>query len=166
MVDNDVWLGSLSNPVGLMDVPFFNDENRAKARTIVDGHSNAMRWAKKHGVKMGFGTDAAAQMVDTILMEFTARSEFFTPTEMLLQATSINAELLALSNSRNPYKEAPLGVVKEGAWADVLIYDGDPLADIQLVVQHRKHLKVVIKNGLIHKNTLWDGSELFGATGE
>ena len=54
-----------------------------------------MKLAKKYGVKMGFGTDAAAQMVDTILMEFEARSEFFTPVEMLKQATSINAELLA-----------------------------------------------------------------------
>ena len=61
------------------------------------------------------GLRFAATMIDTLLMEFEARSEFFTPLEMLKQATSNNAELLAFSNSRNPYKEAPLGVIEEGA---------------------------------------------------
>ncbi len=57
----------------------------------------------------------SAGMVDTILYEFEMRSKFFTPLEMLKQATSTNAELLRFSNSRDPYRAAPLGVVKEGA---------------------------------------------------
>ena len=61
---------------------------------------------------------------------------------------------MAFSNSRNPYKDAPLGVIQEGAWADLLIYDGNPLEDIKVVVDHESHLKVVVKNGVIYKNTL------------
>ena len=154
MAENDVWLGSISSPYGLMDVPWFSEENRRKGREILAGYENVMKLAKKHGVKMGFGTDAAAQMVDTILYEFEMRSKFFTPLEMLKQATSTNAELLRFSNSRDPYKAAPLGVVKEGAWADMLIYDGNPLENIDFVTKPEEHLKVIIKDGKVYKNTL------------
>lgn len=154
MAENDVWLGSLSSPYGLMDVPFFTDENRRKGRQVLDGYENVMKLAKKHGVKMGFGTDAAAQMVDTVLYEFEVRSKFFTPVEMLKQATSTNAELLRFSNSRDPYKAAPLGVVKEGAWADVLIYNANPLDDIKVVTKPKEHLQVIIKGGKVYKNEL------------
>jgi imidazolonepropionase-like amidohydrolase len=154
MADNDVWLGSLSSPYGLMDVPWFTDENRRKGREILSGYENVMKLGKKHGVKMGFGTDAAAGMVDTILYEFENRVKFFTPLEVLKQATSTNAELLRYSNSRDPYKAAPLGVVKDGAWADMLIYDGNPLENIDFVTKPKEHLKVIIKGGKVYKNEL------------
>jgi imidazolonepropionase-like amidohydrolase len=154
MAENDVWLGSLSSPYGLMDVPWFTEENRRKGREVLAGYENVMKLAKKHGVKMGFGTDAAAGMVDTILYEFEMRSKFFTPLEMLKQATSTNAELLRFSNSRDPYRAAPLGVVKEGAWADMLIYDGNPLENIDFVTKPEEHLKVIIKGGKVYKNEL------------
>ena len=154
MAENDVWLGSLSSPYGLMDVPWFTEENRRKGRQVLSGYENTMKLAKKHGVKMGFGTDAAAQMVDTILYEFTMRAKFFTPVETLRQATSTNAELLRLSNSRDPYKAAPLGVIKEGAWADMLIYSADPLKDITVVTEPEQNLMVIIKGGKVYKDTL------------
>lgn len=154
MAENDVWLGSLSSPYGLMDVPWFTDENRRKGRTILAGYENVMRLAKKHGVKMGFGTDAAAQMVDTILYEFEQRKKFFTPVEILKQATSTNAELLRFSNSRDPYREAPLGEVTEGAWADMLIYSKNPLKDIMVVTKPKENLKFIMKDGKIYKNEL------------
>ncbi|MFT5233739.1 MAG: imidazolonepropionase-like amidohydrolase [Candidatus Krumholzibacteriia bacterium] len=154
MAKNDVWLGSLSSPKGLMEVPWFTEENRAKGRRILEGYESVMTLAKKHGVKMGFGTDAAAGMVDTILYEFTMRSKFFTPLEMLKQATSTNAELLRLSNSRDPYRAAPLGVVQDGAWADMLIYSQNPLEDIAVVTNPLENLKVIIKGGKVYKNEL------------
>ncbi len=154
MAKNDVWLGSLSSPYGLMDVPFFTDENRRKGREILAGYENVMKLAKKHGVKMGFGTDAAAQMVDTILYEFENRKKFFTPLEILKQATSTNAELLRFCNSRDPYKAAPLGVVKDGAWADMLIYSVNPLEDIMVVTKPKENLKLIMKGGKVYKNEL------------
>ncbi len=156
MAEAGMWLGSLSKPPGLLDIPWFTEENLRKARTMLAGYDNVMQWAKKHGVKIAFGTDAAGstEMMEAQLLEFEARSPFFTPVEMLRQATSSSAELLASSNSRNPYRDAPLGVIEEGAWADMLIYDGNPLEDIGVVINHQKTLKVVIKNGVIYKNTL------------
>ena len=154
MAENDVWLGSLSKPYGLMDVPWFTEENRRKGREILAGYENVMTWAKKYGVKMGWGTDAAAGMVDTVVYEFESRAPFFTPLEQLKQATSTNAELLRMSKSRDPYKDAPLGVVKEGAWADVIIYSKNPLEDIMVAAKPKDTLKVVIKGGKVWKNEL------------
>lgn len=154
MAENDVWLGSLSKPYGLMDVPWFTDENRRKGKIMLSGYENVMKWAKKYNVKMGWGTDAAAGMVDTIVYEFESRAPFFTPLEQLKQATSTNAELLRLSNSRDPYKEAPLGVIEEGAWADMLIYDKNPLEDIMVAAKPKNTLKLVIKGGKVWKNQL------------
>jgi imidazolonepropionase-like amidohydrolase len=152
MAENDVWLGSLSEPYGLMDVPWFTEENRRKGRLVLSGYANVMKWAKEYGVKMGFGTDAASTMVDTILFEFRARKPYFTPLEQLKMATSINAELCRMANSRDPYKEAPLGVVRDGAWADVLVYDQNPLEDIDVLVNHKDRLRLIVKGGKVYKN--------------
>ena len=70
---------------------------------------------------------------------------------MLKQATSNAAEIMAQCNSRNPWIEAPLGVIKEGAWADMLIYAENPLEDIGVVVDYKNQLKVVIKNGVVYE---------------
>lgn len=67
-------------------------------------------------------------------------------------ATSANGELLALSGERNPYP-GRLGVVEEGALADLLLVDGNPLSDIELM-NDSNNLVLIIKNGTIHKNTL------------
>jgi len=156
MAESGMWLSGLSKPPGLMDIPWFTEENKTKGRTILEGYDKVMQWAKQHGVKIGFGTDAAGspEMMANQVLEFEARAPFFTPLEMMKQATSNSAELLRLSNSRDPYKAAKLGVVEEGAWADVLIYDGNPLDDIGVVVDFDKNLKVVIKGGVVYKNEL------------
>jgi imidazolonepropionase-like amidohydrolase len=156
MAKNGMWLSGLSKPPGLMEIPWFTDENRRKGRTILTGYDNVMKWGKKHGVKMAFGTDAAGspEMMEMQLAEFEAREPFFSPVEILRQATSNGGELLALSNSRNPWKDAPLGVIQEGAWADMLIYSANPLEDIKVVMDYKNSLKVVIKNGVIYKNEL------------
>jgi imidazolonepropionase-like amidohydrolase len=68
-------------------------------------------------------------------------------------ATGTNAELLALSGKRNPYP-GKLGVVEEGALADLLLVDGDPIANIKLLEDPEKNLLVIMKNGRIYKNAL------------
>jgi len=68
-------------------------------------------------------------------------------------ATSVNAELLALSGLRNPYP-GKLGRIEEGALADLLLVDGDPLANIKLLEDPEKNLLVIMKNGKIYKNTV------------
>ena len=68
-------------------------------------------------------------------------------------ATSTNAELLSLTGLRNPYP-GKLGVVEEGAFADLLLVQGDPLAELDIVADPEKNFVVIMKNGKIYKNTL------------
>jgi imidazolonepropionase-like amidohydrolase len=78
---------------------------------------------------------------------------WYTPAETLVMATGTNAELLALSGPRNPYP-GKLGVVEEGAFADLLLVDGDPFANIKLLGDPAKNLLVIMKDGKVFKNTV------------
>jgi len=127
-----------------------------KLTPVLEGTVNAMNLAKKYGINIGFGTDAYGSLgFETLaLTEFTARTRWFTPLEILKQATSENARLLSLSGDTNPYTEGTLGVIKKGAYADLLIYDGNPLEDIEVIVNYKTHLKMIMKDGKIYKNEL------------
>ena len=82
-----------------------------------------------------------------------ALTRWYTPAEALAMATSTNAELLSLSGLRNPYP-GKLGVVEEGALADLLLVDGNPLDNIALVEDPAKNFVVIMKAGRIYKNGL------------
>jgi imidazolonepropionase-like amidohydrolase len=86
---------------------------------------------------------------------------WYTPAQALAMATGTNAELLALSGKRNPYP-GKLGVVEIGALADLLLVDGDPLANIKLLEDPGKNLLVIMKDGKIYKNTLTPSMALGG----
>lgn len=130
--------------------------NPEKFKEAQQGVANEMELARKYGVKLGFGTDVFGDLgiEGDALSEFTSRVKWFTPVEVLRQATSGNAEIFALSGKLNPYPERPLGVIKDGAYADLLIYEGNPLEDIQIVVQPEKYLKFIMKDGKVYKNEL------------
>ncbi len=105
---------------------------------------------------MAFGTDLLLEP------QFAARqstmaarlTDFYSPAEALQMLTSDNAELVALAGERNPYRKAALGQVKEGAWADLVLVDGNPLEDFSLIGNPDEAFVVIIKDGQIHKNTL------------
>ena len=78
---------------------------------------------------------------------------WYTPAEALVMATSTNADLLALSGKRNPYP-GKLGVVEQGALADLLLVDGNPLENINLIADPANNFKIIMKDGNIYKNTL------------
>jgi imidazolonepropionase-like amidohydrolase len=78
---------------------------------------------------------------------------WYTPAEALVMATGTNAQLLAMSGKRSPYA-GKLGVVEEGALADLLLVDGNPIADIKLVADPAKNFVLIMKDGKIYKNTL------------
>jgi imidazolonepropionase-like amidohydrolase len=115
-----------------------------------------MKWAKKFGVKIAWGTDLFGPPAKQALQsqEFIARANFFTPYEILKQVTSSNAELFKLSGKRHPYQEGELGVIQEGAYADLLVIDGNPLNDITILADPEKNLRIIMKDGKIYKNTL------------
>lgn len=87
-------------------------------------------------------------------LEWLARAKFFAPEEIMVQATSIGAELIQLAGPRNRYKEGPLGVIEVGAYADLLLIDGNPLEDVSMLATPEESLRLIMKDGVIYKNTL------------
>ncbi len=128
---------------------------QVKKQSVVDGTDFAFRMARKHKVKLAWGTDFLfdPRQNERQTAEILKLRRWFTPAEALKLVTHDNAQLLALSGPRNPYPGA-LGVVREGALADLLLVDGDPLADLDLLAQPEKNLVVIMKDGRIHQNLL------------
>jgi len=127
---------------------------REGADQVFPGISRTYELAKKYNIKTAWGTDvlfsqALAQQQGAILASLI---RWYTPAEALTMATSTNAELLALSGLRNPYP-GKLGVVEQGALADLLLVDGDPLENLELVADP-KNFVVIMKGGKLFKNTL------------
>jgi len=134
---------------------FENPISTAKYEQCIDGLDNAIKSARKHNVKTAFGCDmlfdpAQAKKQGKYLAKMT---QWYTPFEALKMATSTNAELVKLCGPRDPYP-GELGVVKEGALADLILVDGDPLADIWLVADPDKNFVVIMKDGKVYKNSL------------
>lgn len=128
---------------------------RDKKQQVVAGTDRVYALAKKYHLKTAFGTDilfsqAQAERQGSLLAALT---RWYTPAEALAMATSTNAELLSLSGLRNPYP-GKLGVVEEGALADLLLVDGNPLDNISLVEDPAKSFVVIMKDGRIYKNIL------------
>ncbi|HEX5518644.1 MAG TPA: amidohydrolase family protein [Pseudolabrys sp.] len=126
-----------------------------KLRQVVTGTDTVYALAKKYRIKTAFGTDvlfsqALAERQGAMLASLT---RWYTPAETLIMATSTNAELLSLSGKRNPYP-GRLGVVEEGALADLLLVDGNPIDNIKLIEDPAKNFLVIMKGGKIYKNLL------------
>jgi imidazolonepropionase-like amidohydrolase len=124
-------------------------------RQVVAGTEQVYALAKKYNIKTAFGTDilfsrALAERQGDRIVDLT---RWYTPAEALTMATSTNGELLALSGLRNPYP-GKIGVVEEGAFADLLLVDGNPIENISLIKDPEKNFVVIMKDGKIYKNSL------------
>lgn len=156
MKDNDVWL-SMQPLLNDEDAFVFDDPvSTQKWIDVTNGTDAIYTNAKRIGVKIAFGTD---MLFDPALTEkqgaFLAKLErWFTPYEVLKMATSTNAELLELSGPRHPYQEGRLGSIEVGAYADIILVDGNPLQDISLVASPHESFDLIMKNGVVFKNTI------------
>ncbi|WP_282129868.1 metal-dependent hydrolase family protein [Roseobacter litoralis] len=156
MRDNDVWL-SVQPLLDDEDGFSFNDPvSQQKWIDVTNGTDFTYTTAKEVGVKVAFGTDI---LFDPALAErqgaFLAKLQrWYTPYEVLKMATSTNAELLELSGPRHPYQQGELGVIAEGAYADLILVDGNPLEDIDLIADPHKNFDLIMKNGVIYKNEM------------
>jgi len=129
--------------------------SRQKYIEVTEGTDRVYRLAKEIGVKIVFGTDT---LFDPALAEKQGKQlaklgRWFTPVEALRQATSTAGELLALSGPRSPYRDGPLGVIKAGAYADLILVDGNPLEDLDLVADPAANFDLIMKDGVIYKDT-------------
>lgn len=133
----------------------FNEQQAARQKQAADGLDTMMKMAKKHKVNIGFGTDFIGSFEAKALQnqEFTNRLKWFTPAEILNQATSINSKVLEMSGPRNPYP-SKLGVIEEGAYADILLINGNPLEDLSILTNPEENLALIMKDGEVFKNTI------------
>lgn len=154
MAEKGIWL-SLQ--------PFMDDRpsafpegspNRLKQLQMYKGTDSAYAFAKRYRIRTAWGTDvlfdgavAAGQG-----QQLAKMTRWFTPAEVLVMATSTNAELLAMSGLRNPYP-GKLGVVEEGALADLILVNGNPVENINLVADPEQNFLVIMKDGKVYKNT-------------
>ncbi len=152
LAENGTWLSLQALDPAPPTAP---ESTRRKKAQVIDGTDSAFKWAQKYGVKLAWGTDFlfdprqnAKQTADILKLR-----QWMTPAEVLKLVTHDNAQLLALSGPRNPYPEK-LGVVEEGAYADLLLVDGDPLANLDLIGDPAKNFSVIMKDGKVYKNTL------------
>ncbi len=129
--------------------------NAAKQAMVAQGTDAAFGFARTYKLKTAWGTDTLFSPQQTVKQgkKLAKMVRWYTPAEVLAMATSANAELCAMCGPRNPYP-AKLGVIEDGAFADILLVDGDPIADIQLIADPSKNLVVIMKDGRIFKNTL------------
>nr|WP_201404362.1 amidohydrolase family protein [Kaistia sp. 32K] len=154
MAEKGIWL-SIQPLLDDEDIPPMSADSRARALQVFAGTDNAYRLAKKYGIKTAFGSDAlfdprvatrqGAQLVKLL--------NWYTSAEALKMATADNGELMALSGTVNPYP-GKLGVIEEGALADLLLVDGDPLQNLALIEDPETNFLVIMKDGLIYKDTL------------
>jgi imidazolonepropionase-like amidohydrolase len=134
---------------------FLAPANRLRLQQVIAGTERTIALAKKYKIKMAFGTDIlfSAAAATRQGAELVKMLKWYTAPELLVMATGTNAELLKLSGPRDPYP-GRLGVVEEGALADLLLVNGDPLADLKLIEDPAKNFVVIMKDGRIFKNAL------------
>jgi imidazolonepropionase-like amidohydrolase len=154
MADKGIWLSfqPFTDNEVLAAVP---PDSRSRILQVIAGTESTIALAKKYRLKMAFGTDVLFSPVAATYQnrELVKMRKWYSAPELLVMATSTNAELLKLSGPRDPYP-GKLGVVEEGAFADLLLVDGDPVANLDLVADPAKNFVVIMKDGRIYKNSL------------
>jgi len=153
MAEKGVWLDP--QPFFAGDLEYPDAERTAKFKQVTDATAELYAKAKQFGVKLGFGTDLLMNPPSENQGAQLARlGTWFSPYEVLKIATSQNAELLELSGPRHPYREGPLGVIADGAYADLILVDGNPLEDLDVLADPQGKFDLIMKDGKIYKNAL------------
>ncbi|MFC3612293.1 amidohydrolase family protein [Lutimaribacter marinistellae] len=157
---------------GLLDIPAVKNQpsSLAKAISASATFANYVPNMKECPVKRGFQTDCVGTVEACniqIAYEKHLNNEFFGPYQSMVTLTSIGGEIAALSGDfTNPYTEGKLGVIEEGAYADILLIDGNPLEDFSVVgtgdkwfgaeprPESPETIRIIMKDGVMYKNTL------------
>lgn len=153
--ERGVWLSIQPFPDELAHAFPLGSQQRAKASEVFAGMDIAYRMARKHKLKTAWGTDiifspGLAHRQAELLVKL---ERWYTPAEALIMATGTNAKLLAMCGKRNPYP-GKLGIVEEGAFADLLLVNGNPIENFKLIADPAQNLTVIMKDGKIYKNMI------------
>ena len=139
-----------SNPV------FVTPAAVAKAKYVEANASKAFEAARDLGVPMSFGVDSYGSL-DAFRFNsqaITVRKKLFSNEEILEMLFQNNRKLLEMSGSRLPYQEGPLAIIEPGAYADILLVEGDPTEDVAVFSDWENNIDLVMKDGIIYKNEL------------
>lgn len=151
-------------------ITFFSPDQQAKGKRVNQGASQMFEWAVEHDLLMVLGgdmfgvADGPRQAVNMTKMIDVG----LPPVKILKMGTSDAAEVISWCGEMNPYKDAypdlspeeraekgiGLGVVEEGAYADLILIEGNPLEDIKIIEDYQNNMKLIIRDGKIWKNTL------------
>lgn len=147
---NKVWL-STQNLVE--DTPDMDPLRREKRKPVIEGQETLWPMAKKMKVQLAWGTDFLFEpwLNEERNQYLLKLKKWFTPFELLKMVTYDNGRLLALSGNRSPYK-GKIGVIEEGALADLILVEGNPLENIDLIAQPKEKFLVIMKDGQLVKN--------------
>ena len=117
-----------------------------KNERVLAAGLRSLEIAKAAGVPIGYGSDLLGRLQNDQAREFLSRAEALTPLEIIRSATVVNARLLR--------REGELGAIRPGAFADLLVVEGNPLRDLHLFQDEGAHLSVIMKAGRFHKHVL------------
>jgi len=131
------------------DLPGMSEENMRKMLQVQAGQDNLMELVKKYDLTIGFGTDFVFGMYGRVSEEFTARAQYFSPAEILRQATSESAKVIRMAGKLNRYDN--FGEIREGWLADLVLIEGDPFEDISILERPDESVALVMKAGRIVK---------------
>ncbi|MFC1997774.1 amidohydrolase family protein [Chloroflexota bacterium] len=150
-VEKGVWW-SPQTVVYLHPPTGWNEVQKAKLKIVVEGLEKTLALFKKYNAKVLFGTDCFGNM-EVQHLEFKYRAKFFSSLEILRQATSNGGKALRMSGKLYPCP-GNLGVIKEGAMADILIVKDNPLEDVTILSDYEDQLLMIMKDGKPYKNIL------------
>ena len=137
---------------------FFTHEQKLKGVKVGKGARNAAKMMKKHGMFIVGGSDMfSTNLVSRIKEDITCNVDAgFTAAEALKHWTGNAGIVLKWSGPKDPYPTYKLGTIAKGAYADILLWDGDPTKNIKLILDENK-LNFIMKDGLVYKNTMVEG---------
>jgi len=152
---NGIWLSTQPFLNNEFSNPQATPEGEAKAQQVYAGTDTAYKFAKAFNIKTAWGTDILFDSKMTVHQGaiLTTLERWYRPAEILKMATAVNGELLSMSGPRNPYP-GKLGVIEAGALADLIVVDGDPLANLKLIADPEKNFLVIMKDGRVVKDAL------------
>lgn len=141
--------------------PTMSEASYEKLLASIESYGTALKMFAKHDVKFVYGTDLVSPFGRAILGteaslqldEFRILPEYFDNVDVLRAATGWGGEVAAMTGPNNPYPLGPIGVIQEGAYADILLVDGNPLEEISLMTDD-DNFDLIMKDGTIYKNTM------------
>jgi imidazolonepropionase-like amidohydrolase len=123
-----------------------NSDMLAKNDLVIEGAMKSLEICKRHAIPVAYGTDLLGQLQVAQSDEFLLRARVLSPADIIRSATTIGARVVRM--------EGKLGCLKAGAFADLLVVDGNPLKDLALLGDQGKHLSLIMKAGHLYKNRL------------